>query len=106
MTQADQSPFSGCFPFASQHEASKAEDFFDDEVNEVVFAHPIPQIGRKKHGSVTSDSDERGCHVSVKQIEPQWSGDFSPTESWQKFAFVVGRLGKPLRGLAKGGRRF
>jgi hypothetical protein len=26
------------------------------------------------------DIDELGCHASVKQIKPQWSGDFSPTD--------------------------
>ncbi|MDB4488689.1 hypothetical protein OAG91_01155, partial [bacterium] len=59
----------------------KALNGFNDEVNKVVFAHSIPKIGRKKHGSVTSDIDELGCHASVKQIKPQWSGDFSPTDS-------------------------
>ncbi len=59
----------------------KALGGFNDEVNKVVFAHPIPKIGRKKHGSVTSDIDELGCHASVKQRALQWSADFSPTDS-------------------------
>ncbi len=59
----------------------KALGGFNDEVNKVVFAHPIPKIGRKKHGCVTSDIDELGCHASVKQRALQWSADFSPTDS-------------------------
>ena len=54
---------------------------FDDEVHEVVFGHPIPKVGRKKHGRITSDIDELSCHASVKQIALQRSGDFSPTDS-------------------------
>ena len=43
----------------------KALGGFDNEVNEVVFSHPIPKVGRKKHRSVTRNIDELGYHSSV-----------------------------------------